>query len=362
MLTKGDDFPIHQTPEPVAYSGSDRNFYDRYFFNGYDPEGELFFAQALGVYPLLDVMDAAFSVVHRGTQYSLRASRVLGMERMDTQVGPMSVEVLEPLQRLHVRVGENEHGLRADLEFRAQARPIEEPRFFKRIGPRVLMNSTRMTQFGVYSGWVEVNGERFEVTPDRFAGTRDRSWGIRPVGEREPPGAVQVVPQFYWLWSCINFEDRAVLFDTNEDGDGSAWHKHGVIAPFGDAEPQTMSQVGYHLELQSGTRHARRMEIRLTDRGGTEHRMELEPLYPFFMMGIGYGHPDGSHGTYQGALKVSGERFALKDVDVRLPHHLHIQAFCRARMGDRQGSGVLEQLIIGPSATLGLKEILDMAP
>ena len=37
-LTKGDDFPIHQTAEPVAYSGTDRNFYDRYFFNGYHPE------------------------------------------------------------------------------------------------------------------------------------------------------------------------------------------------------------------------------------------------------------------------------------------------------------------------------------
>ncbi|MFN3334229.1 MAG: hypothetical protein ACK47M_17100, partial [Caldilinea sp.] len=28
MLTKGDDFPLHQTPEPVAYAGTDRNFYD----------------------------------------------------------------------------------------------------------------------------------------------------------------------------------------------------------------------------------------------------------------------------------------------------------------------------------------------
>ena len=34
MLTRGDDYPIHQTPEPIAYAGSDRNFYDRYFFNG----------------------------------------------------------------------------------------------------------------------------------------------------------------------------------------------------------------------------------------------------------------------------------------------------------------------------------------
>ena len=52
-LTRGDDYPIHQTPEPVAYAGTDRNFYDRYFFNGYAPTGEgedLFFAAAFGVY------------------------------------------------------------------------------------------------------------------------------------------------------------------------------------------------------------------------------------------------------------------------------------------------------------------------
>ena len=40
MLSKGDDYPIHQTPEPVAHpSTGDRNFYDRYFFNAYAPDG-----------------------------------------------------------------------------------------------------------------------------------------------------------------------------------------------------------------------------------------------------------------------------------------------------------------------------------
>ena len=37
-LSKGDDYPIHQTPEPIAYAGTDRNFYDRYFFNGYSTQ------------------------------------------------------------------------------------------------------------------------------------------------------------------------------------------------------------------------------------------------------------------------------------------------------------------------------------
>jgi hypothetical protein len=35
MLTPADDYPLHQTPEPMAFSGADRNFYDRFFFNGY---------------------------------------------------------------------------------------------------------------------------------------------------------------------------------------------------------------------------------------------------------------------------------------------------------------------------------------
>ena len=34
MLSNADDYPIHQNPEPIAYAGQSRNFYDRYFFNG----------------------------------------------------------------------------------------------------------------------------------------------------------------------------------------------------------------------------------------------------------------------------------------------------------------------------------------
>src|SRR5579872_4411656 len=96
MLTKADDYPIHQLPEPIATSGTDRNFYDRYFFNGYTRDGGVFFAVALGVYPHLNVMDASFSTITDGVQHNLRASRLLAMERMDTTVGPIAVEVIEP--------------------------------------------------------------------------------------------------------------------------------------------------------------------------------------------------------------------------------------------------------------------------
>jgi len=76
-LSKGDDYPIHQTPEPVAYAGTDRNFYDRYFFNGYStqPGNTSFFAAAFGVYPHLNIADAAFVVVRNGVETALHASR-----------------------------------------------------------------------------------------------------------------------------------------------------------------------------------------------------------------------------------------------------------------------------------------------
>ena len=69
-LSKGDDYPIHQTPEPVAYAGTDRNFYDRYFFNGYSTSAgdTSFFATAFGVYPHLNIADAAFVVVRNGVE------------------------------------------------------------------------------------------------------------------------------------------------------------------------------------------------------------------------------------------------------------------------------------------------------
>src|SRR6185295_6234357 len=108
MLTKGDDFPIHQTPEPIAYAGSYRNFYDRYFFNAYAPDGSAFTAIAFGVYPALNVADAHIAIVKDGKEKCLHASRILGIERMDLQVGPNAIEILEPLQTLKVTIARTE--------------------------------------------------------------------------------------------------------------------------------------------------------------------------------------------------------------------------------------------------------------
>ena len=52
-------------------------------------------------------------------------------------------------------------------------------------GSRIFMDVTRATQLGTWSGWIETPDHRFEITPS-FRGTKDRSWGVRPVGEPLP--------------------------------------------------------------------------------------------------------------------------------------------------------------------------------
>lgn len=365
MLSKADDYPVHQRPEPIATAGSDRNFYDRYFFNGYTPDGSLFFAAALGVYPHLNVMDAAFSIVREGVQHNLRASRLLNMERMDTRVGPIAVEIVEPLKQLRLRVHENPYGVRADVTFTARAAAVEEPRFTYRQGPRTLLDYTRLTQNGSYRGFIEHGGHRSDLD-SRVLETRDRSWGVRPVGLPDPqPAAPPRLPQFYWLWAPLNFPDAFLLYHNNADGSGKSWNTASVLGGLGDAAPVHMARCGSRIEYAPGTRRAKHAIIEGTDPDGGEWRAELAPQFHFYMAGLGYGHPDWGHGMYKGENALGYDAYELAQIDPMDRRFLHVQAFVRARLtgpdSARAGAGVLEQLAIGPYAPAGFKDVLDPA-
>jgi hypothetical protein len=358
MLTRFDDYPIHQTPEPVAHPGSsDRNFYDRYFFNGYTADGALFFGVALGLYPNRRVMDAAFSVVQDGRQQVVRASRLAPLERGETRVGPIAVAVVEPLHALRVRVEPNRFGLEADLLFVARTAAIEEPRFVRSIDGRVFMDVTRLTQFGTWEGTIGSTA----IDPDRTLGCRDRSWGVRPVGEPES-GAPGPPPQFFWLWAPIHFDDVCTHFAVTEDAEGRPWHASGSLSRVGEGAPvEAMAAVGHRVRWQAGTRRAEGAELTLTPHGGAPHVVSLEPILTFQMLGLGYLHPEWGHGMWKGPEAITGETWTLADLDPMDPRHLHVQQLCRARMEGREGLGVLEQLVIGPHAPSGFRSILDPA-
>lgn len=368
MLHPLDDHPIHPTAEPLLHpASSDRNVYDRFFFNGYTRDGSLFFGAAFGLYPNRGVRDASFSVVRGGRQHALHASRE-ARPRDALAVGPIRIEIEEPMRVLSLRVAPNDAGLAGELRFVARSAAIEEPRFTRREQGRLVMDVTRFTQFGAWSGWLEVAGERIALAPEAVLGTRDRSWGVRPVGER-PPGPAAGAPQFFWLWAPLNFEDGCTHFDVNEDASGARWHAFGarapLLAPGADpADPAGVvvaQQVAHRIEWEPGTRRARRAELELVGADGARDTIALEPILHFQMLGLGYLHPEWGHGLWKGPEAVAAESWTLADCAPLDPRHLHVQTLCRARRGERTGIGVLEQLVIGPHAPSGFTGLLDGA-
>jgi len=368
MLHPFDDHPIHQTPEPLLHPASgDRNVYDRFFFNGYTRDGSLYFAAAFGLYPNRGIRDAAFSVVRGGRQHALHASREAAPGGA-LRVGPIAVEIEEPMRALRLRVAPNEWGLAADLRFDARTPAVEEPRFVRREQGRLVMDVTRFTQFGSWQGSLEVAGERIAATPAAVLGTRDRSWGIRPVGER-PAGPMLGAPQFFWLWAPLQFDDCCTHFDVNEDAAGGRWHQYGAVVPLlaagGDptdaAGLEVARDVAHRIAWEPGTRRAARAEIELAAPGAEPRAIALEPLLHFQMLGIGYLHPEWGHGVWKGPEAVAGEAWNLADCAPLDPRHIHVQTLCRARMGSREGVGTLEQLVIGPHAASGFASLFDGA-
>jgi hypothetical protein len=369
MLTKGDEYPIHQTPEPIAFAGTDRNFYDRYFFCGYRKDGSGYFALAFGVYPHLNIADAHFTILGEdGVQRALHASRLLEMERMNLEVGPVRIEIEAPLRRLRIIVEET-HGLAADLVCEGRAFPMEEPRFTRRIGPRMLMDLTRFTQNVRWSGHIDVDGKRSAYAPAASFGTRDRSWGVRPIGASDPqPAAPPQPPQFYWLWAPSNFENLSLFFHVNEDAAGEAWNNRASLALDGDGPLRAIAlrEPRMNVAWRKGARHAQSARLSCHDPSGRSHEVTWRPLAQIQMKGLGYGHPEWGHGHWKGPLAIAREDLTPAELDPLLFPNLHVQAICAVRhegpdglAGD--GVGLLEQLVVGPHAPSGFKEILDGA-
>jgi hypothetical protein len=276
-------------------------------------------------------------------------------------VGPIRISVDAPLERISLSIAENDGPLRAELCFTARHFPIEEPRFIRRTGTRLFMDYTRMTQNGHWSGWVEENGVRRDA--QGWAGTRDRSWGIRPVGapESQPP-AEGALGQFFWIWTPMNFARQSVFFHSNDDAAGEPWNRRAVIVADGGSE-RHFAAPGFELDWERGTRRIAGAHIALSPACS----LTLRPMGPVFAMsGLGYTHPVWGHGRDHGPDPVvAHDAMAAAERAWGDPLALHIQALVHAELvdGDQRaaGMGVLEQFFLGPHTASGLSGLMDPA-
>ena len=369
-LTKFDDYPIHQTTHPIARTAtSDRNAYDRFWFNGYQDDGAFYLGIGAAVYPNLGIMDCGFSLVIDGEQHAFHASRRAPQEPSEVEVGPFHIEILEPMKSLRVTIDENETGISCDLLWIPRSANFKEGHQ----ASAQVMEATRFNQFGHWKGTIRYAGKTLEVDPRRVYGTKDRSWGFRPVGDPYTGGAPPTsAPQILFLWAPLQWEGggctHAGVFENQH---GIQYHWDGMLVPtyddpsaipgVEDAACEPLLRVEHELHFVPGLRRASAAHIVLHQIDGKRQDIDLEVLLTFRMKGIGYSHPEWGHGKWKGELAVGGECWKTSEVDdLELPNQ-HMQQVVRARRGDEQGIGVLEQIILGPHRRYGFTEFLDPA-
>ncbi len=374
MITSFDDFMIHQTSDPVTQpAASDRNAYDRYWFSGFDRDGGFIFEVGFAIYPNRKVMDGHFSVATQGTQHCFHASRRAPADRADSRVGPLQIEVVTPMRAVRVRLEPNETGVECDLIFSARTVPHLEPKNVMHDERRLIMDTTRFTQLGSWQGYFAVNGERREVSHAATPGIRDKSWGVRPVGEPEAgaPGLLTSEPGVYWVWSPIFWDGFCTQFGTFEDHDGNATQVSAHIVPVYDSPDEIplgedpgireMASVRHEIGWRKGTRLAESAELELVSREREVLAISLEPMIRFQMLAIGYQHPEWGHGFWKGEDVIGGESWQLDEIDLLDYKHIHNHQVCRTRMGDQVGIGLLETVVFGRHDPSGFKSILDGA-
>ena len=374
MLSKLDDYTIHQTAEPIAVPATtDRNAYDRFWFNGYAGDGEFYFGIGAALYPNLGIMDCGFSIVRDGVQHAFHGSRRAPREPSQIDVGPFRIEILEPLKSLRVVLEPNETGISADLLWIPRTSSFAEGYQYMR-RRRGTMQATRFNQFGYWQGEIKTPGQTVAIDPRRVYGTKDRSWGVRPVGDPDlggaPPSPFEMGGIFF-LWAPLHWKTRCTHAGIFENNQGVRWHWDGMVVPAYDDPSKIplvddpgltpLLYVDHQIEYVPGTRRARRALITKVEVGGRKNEIELTPLQCFRMKGIGYQHPTWGHGKWKGELAIAGESWKSSELDENALENQHIQQVMRARCGADEGVGVLEQIAIGPHPKYGLKGFLDPA-
>ena len=371
-LSSMDDHPVHQVAEVIRHPGtSDRNFYDRYYFNCHGGDPTLpWLIVGLGVYPNLGVTDCFAVLRHGGDHRVFRASRALGAERADLTVGPFRIEVEQGLERLRLVLDDDNEGVSFDLTFTGISPATLEARHFQRRLDRVFIDTMRFVQTGSWSGRLTVADESFDVVPDTWRGNRDRSWGVRPVGEPEPPGraVTETSGSFFWIYAVIACKDHSIVVLLQETSTGERvvdetqriWHDRRRPAEW-------LGRVEHTIEFRPGTREPTAATLVFTRPGGAVTTVGCVPqLANFLGFGTGYGlEQDWRHGMWQGELEVQNNHTLVADLDDTMKLFCPIDHLTEFTVSDGESSehaqGLFEFAVIGPHEQYGFTDYTDVA-
>lgn len=365
-----DELPVHQAPLSMAQvASSDKNFYDRYYFNAHDRTGDVFFVTGFGTYPNLGVVDAFATLKHGDRKWAVRLSDAFDAGQIRTDVGAYRIEVIEPLQTLRL-VCEHED-FAFDLTWEGSFDPVLEERHVLMAGPKPILDASRFAQVGSWSGVIEVAGTEFAVDPGVWMGSRDRSWGIRPVGDSDPAGrmADEPIGGHWWTYLPLRFDDFALIAIMQESPDGHRTLNHATRV-FADGRVEQLGWPRLEVSYRSGTRLPESARMHLTTPAGEPLVLDIELLgFSSLTVGAGYGgDPEWQHGQWKGPdwSQFSSYDYTDEKVVGMLPfstvEHVARVTCTGAGADGAVGHGMFEHAVIGRHDPSGFEGYLDVAP
>ena len=366
-----DEFPIHQAPLPIAHViSSDRNAYDRCYFNAHDRTGDIFLITGLGVYPNLGTTDAYATVRQGNHQVSVRMSDAINDDRLNQAVGPYRIEVIDPLKVVRLVCEADASGIAFDLTWTGSFPAVDEVPHVMRQGGKVILDAQRFAQVGTWEGTLRFEGTDIAVNPDTWVGTRDRSWGIRPVGESEPAGRSVDEPDpdfgFWWMYIPMRFEKFALIVIAQEDGFG---HRilNEATRVWPEASGRPIEQLGwprFETRYQPGTRIPTGTTVHLTEPDGTALTVEVASLgYNPLNFGSGYGGDSSwNHGMWKGRHWIDRHAVDLADPAIAgMVQFGVVDHVGRATINGAEGWGLFEHSTIGRHDPSGFTDFGSVA-
>jgi hypothetical protein len=370
-LLGADENLNHQIVDTFAtLAQSDQTWTEKLWGSICHISGSLMIDFGLGKYQNRGVVDG-FGGVSRGReQWTVRASRELRSAPEDAAAGPLRYEIIEPLSRVRFILEPNEiQPISFDVVLTGVTQPFFDERNLdrdRRTG-RIDNDVIRYHQGGWASGTVTVDGDTHKIEPDEWFGFRDHSWGVRrgiglkPRAPRQPAGPamqsnLKWMPAFFRS-PAGSYHDTAVFLLH-----GQSWANHSAHVNESDGRQTPAQSITANFTFDSRTRFPISGQFTLGTPTG-ERVIEVEVLEPsgFFLRTGGYGGWGGyNHGTWMGALDVSGEYIPDCWDDEHLASLGQFRdAPVRVRDGDAVGYGILESIIRGVWPELGLTEDSD---
>jgi hypothetical protein len=359
MLLRADELPVHQITETfAAVEGSDPQWNDGHYVCFCDVDGNVSLTSNVRLYQNNDVLDGFICLRHKGRQHNIRLSRRLRPDMDFLGVGPLRIELVEPMQVLRLVLEDGDHGFSLDVLCHSTVVPYEDPVQITRVDGRLLSERLTYELTGQCEGWVSVDGERYELTRSTSSFFRNHSWGYQ-AGRGGPriygaPRAVPRRPAGVRQWVLFDMGDHGGYYHLFDAPDGERTMGRGAILL--PDRTVTITDVRHELRFYEGGHRLQSGWFTLLDEEGGERTYELDDLGWVYCQGGGYfgGFDDGlGQGVYRGDYHVEGEVWDVSHpTDVVGPDgvtfeldHAWAENFTRLRSDGRAGLAHFECVV-----------------